>query len=336
LQKTLTDKTETEIAKVLEDNYGIYKIPIVSRMFGFIVNSFFVQKLCPTLVDVPPDERIYLEKLQAGLAKTGYSLADIRRIVVTHPHFDHFGAARTISEISGAEVWVAGEGAHWFEDFEREIHAEETARSAFLLEAGASRDEIREVDDYYSRATPLARSLEPARRLNEGDLFDLSAFQFTITSVPGHTPWCVLLHDVENKVAFSGDFLQTITSNPLIQRNAKTLPSYNSLKSYVKSLEKIDAAGLQITLPGHGDIIMDGSERAKQILALIRRRRKAVLHFLEESEQTSVSISHGLFPDLLPGRLFNAVSEVTAHLELLEEDRLVQRVGEHPARFFAL
>jgi hypothetical protein len=111
------------------------------------------------------------------------------------------------------------------------------------------------------------------------------------------------------------------------------MQSYNSLKSYITSLEKICTSGLQLALPGHGEIIEDGSRRARQILQVISERRKTILHFLKKPYQTPVEISHRLFPDLLPGRLFNAVSEVTAHLEILEENRLIQRVSNHPTRF---
>lgn len=328
-------RTGEGIRETLEHDYGIYKIPIVSKMFGFIVNSYFVEKPYPTLIDVPPDHKIYLDKLQIGLKEIGYSLADMKRIVVTHPHFDHFGAAQTISELSGAKVWVPHEGFFWFEHFEKEIHEEEIARTEFLLEAGANYHEVQEVNKYYRRATPLARSVLPVNYLREGDLVELSKLIFTITKVPGHTPWCILLHDIENRIGFSGDCLQTITSNPLIQRNVETLECYNSLKSYITSLKTIDAIGLQIALPGHGEVIENGSKKARQLLGIIQQRRTAVIESLKEGEQTPVKISRKLFPVLLPGRLFNAVSEISAHLEILETEGLVHKVGKHPVRYSA-
>src|SRR5208283_2985901 len=124
MAKTMSDKAQSEIAAMLQEEHGIHRIPIASRMFGFVVNTFFVEKPYPTLVDVPPDQGVYLEKLQSGLRKAGYSIGDIRRIIVTHPHFDHFGLARTIVEMTGAEVWVPGAAARWFEDFNGEIRKE--------------------------------------------------------------------------------------------------------------------------------------------------------------------------------------------------------------------
>ncbi len=137
MRKTLASKTELEIRKILAHDYGIHKISITGKMFDFAVNSFFVEKPYPTLIDVPPDHKVYLEKLQTGLKEICCSLYDIKLIIVTHPHFDHFGAAQTISELSGAEVWVTRKGAHWLQDFERESRSEEIARTEFLRQAGA-------------------------------------------------------------------------------------------------------------------------------------------------------------------------------------------------------
>ena len=91
---------------------------------------------------------------------------------------------------------------------------------------------------------------------------------------------------------------------------------------------------LKLALPGHGEIIWDGSEKAKEILVIIDQRREAILHFLKGAPQTAAEMSHKLFPDLLPGQLFNAISEVTAHVEILEEEGLIQRTGHYPIQYF--
>src|SRR5208283_5477020 len=113
---------------------------------------------------------------------------------------------------------------------------------------------------------------------------------------------------------------------------ARALASYNSVRSYRASLMKVRAMNLHAVLPGHGEIMEDGMKRILDILSVIDQRREVILDILKEPRQTPVEIGHWLFPGLLPGRLFNAISEITAHLEILEEDRLVARVGDHPAR----
>jgi glyoxylase-like metal-dependent hydrolase (beta-lactamase superfamily II) len=335
LGKIVPDNTELDIATILKDEYGIHKIAIASSKFGFVVNSFFVEKPYPTLIDVPPDDKTYLDKLQSGLQIAGHSIQDVKRIIITHPHFDHFGTARRIAEISQAEVWVAGEAVHWLEHFEKNIQTQQALRREFLLDSGATSFEIKEVERRYSKANPLARSVKPTRLLKEGDLFELSTFEFKVLKVPGHTPWCLLFHAIGNRIAFSGDFLQNITSNPLIQCNMKISEVYNSLESYIGSLETIANIPLQITLPGHGMIINDGSEEARKMLSMIDKRRQLILHFMEEPDQTPADISRKLFSRLSPAKSFNGISEITAHLEMLEKDGRVCRTGSRPVRFSA-
>src|SRR6185295_10519401 len=45
-------------------------------------------------------------QLEAGLSSMGRSVADIRPVLVTHGHPDHFGLAERLRETVGAGVWV--------------------------------------------------------------------------------------------------------------------------------------------------------------------------------------------------------------------------------------
>src|ERR1700720_3799409 len=44
-----------------------------------------------TLVDCGWKADDVLEALNAGLAEHGHTLADVRRLLITHVHFDHYG-----------------------------------------------------------------------------------------------------------------------------------------------------------------------------------------------------------------------------------------------------
>ncbi|MEZ4769178.1 MAG: MBL fold metallo-hydrolase [Caldilineales bacterium] len=57
-----------------------------------------------TLIDSGPDTEDALAALQAGLAALGYDVSDVRRVVITHSHVDHYGLAHRIAAAGGAEV----------------------------------------------------------------------------------------------------------------------------------------------------------------------------------------------------------------------------------------
>ena len=44
--------------------------------------------------------------LRAGLAAVGLRIADLRRILVSHGHVDHYGMAEVLAQESGAPVYV--------------------------------------------------------------------------------------------------------------------------------------------------------------------------------------------------------------------------------------
>ena len=153
----------------------IHRIRCSLPIPGATVNIYFVKEPVPTLIDAPPEGTRYLEELDAGLKAVGHSIRDIRRIIVTHPHFDHYGSARTINEMNRAEVWASKRGARWIEDHEKELHNEETYRALLLEKAGALPVEINDVNAYYREANCFAHGAKISRYLEDGDPFELAS-----------------------------------------------------------------------------------------------------------------------------------------------------------------
>lgn len=316
---------------------GIHTVRINTPIPDVKVNIYFIKEPVPTLIDAPPEEKLYLDELSAGLGAVGYSLEDIGRIIITHPHFDHFGSARAISDKSGAEIWISQGGARWLEGYETELHNEEMFRSMILKKAGAAASEIKFVTEFYRQANCFARGAKPARYLKRGDTFELASRSFAITEIPGHTPWCILIHDVNNATAFTGDFLvPDISSRPLVQWTDIMSKDYKTLKSYIASLKKVREMNLQIAFPGHGKIIRDPSKRIDDLLSFIDVKRRSILSILKKDRQTPLQIIRELFPDLPREGLFRAVSDVMAHLEMLEEDHLAETIDGTPVYFSAV
>jgi len=301
---------------------------------GATVNVYFVKEPVPTLIDAPAEGTTYLEELDAGLRTLGHSIHDIRRIIVTHPHFDHYGSARTINEMNRAEIWASKRGAHWIENYEEELHNEERCRALLLEKAGAAAVEIDYVNAYYREANCFAHGARISKYLEEGDTFELASLSFAVTEVPGHTPFCILLHACDNSLGFTGDFLlQDITSKPLVQWTDLRSPGYKTLKSYTESLKKVRGMSLKIALPGHGKIIRDPTKKIDELLKFIDERRATVRRALQKDGRTPIQIVREVYPNHPREGLFRAVSDVMGHLEMLEEDGLVERTDDHPVRF---
>lgn len=315
--------------------HGIHRLQIRTPFAVGTVNSYFVEEPTPTLIDVPPNGDPYLSDLRAGLVRLGYSLRQVKRIIVTHPHIDHCGSAAAITAESGAEIWVSRAGARWLERYDEELVDEEAFSEEFLQSAGVPKRWVEEViPRFFVGARELAGRVDVAHYMQEGDELALGGGLFRVAAVPGHTPWCMLIHDEAHGVAFSGDFLlKDISSNALCQRPDLLSGGYKSLKAYRASLLKVLGMKLKLVLPGHGDVIEQPSQRIEELLGFIDERRTLIRDILARGAQTPYQMMHALFPGLAGDEVFLAISEIIGHLEVLEEDGLAARLEGTPTRF---
>ena len=87
------------------------------------VNAYLFTDPEVVLVDTGPASPAAWEALTAGLASHGVSAADIQRVIVSHPHHDHFAQAGRLVQEGAAQVWIAEVGAPALLDRERVLAA---------------------------------------------------------------------------------------------------------------------------------------------------------------------------------------------------------------------
>ena len=161
--------------------------------------------------------------------------------------------------------------------------------------------------------------------LLDGENIRLSDRTFNVIHVPGHTPWCILLYNIEKGLAFAGDFLlKDISSNALIQKPSYVPEGYKSLKCYISSLKRVRDLGVEVALPGHGEIIVNPLERVDELLSFIESRKEDVLSVIRRGAKTVFQIVEVLFPSLPHNQLWLAVSEVIGYIELLEDEGFIE------------
>jgi glyoxylase-like metal-dependent hydrolase (beta-lactamase superfamily II) len=297
--------------------FHVFRIPIPFAVGS--INVYFIEAPCPTLIDVPPNGIFYRNHLEDALANVGYRVQDIRRIVVTHPHFDHFGLAKWIAEQSNADIWIHKDAANYLETYPGELTLDFRYYKRFLRLAAAPGKYNTYLGAFYKRAKTLGCQVNSPRCLEDGDEVELSSLKFRIMSVPGHTPYCILVYHPENRFAFTGDFLiNEITSNAVLQRPKRGAGKFKSLVQYVSSLEKVREMDLGFALTGHGEMIDNPAARINRILAFINSRQGEIIALLQSGPHSVFNLMEKMFPNLPPTEIFLGLSEVMGHLELLE------------------
>ena len=64
------------------------------------------------LIDCAMQETLYL--LVDSIRELGFNPRQIKKLLLTHGHFDHCGAARAIKEMSGCEIWLGKDDEYFF------------------------------------------------------------------------------------------------------------------------------------------------------------------------------------------------------------------------------
>jgi glyoxylase-like metal-dependent hydrolase (beta-lactamase superfamily II) len=232
----------------------------------------------------------------------------VTRIVITHFHPDHVGAAADLAELTGAtvhqgELDYAQSLAAWGE---RRIEGRlpEYMRTHGLPEEDL--DLLRRESAALAALVHLARDPEP---LAAGDRID----GWEVLHLPGHADGHLAL--LRDGVLIAGDsILGTITPNVGLYPDSAPDP----LADYLASLARIAELAPRVALAGHGEPVKDPASRAREIVSHHKERLEQAAAALEGGPVTAYQASLRLFSEPLSPQLRRfALAETRAHLEYL-------------------
>lgn len=285
------------------------------------INIYLLEGALPTLVDTGAKTSRTMSDLRQGLAAHGYQVADIRQIIITHAHADHFGLAAQIVAESGAQVLTHRRNLYWLTDYQNEwVRRYDFYRDVFL-QSGLTGELAQQVRDASAAMVRYADSVPVARLLDEGDTLDLDGALWQVLFTPGHAGGLICLHQAERRVLLSSDhLLKDITSNPLLEPPARgETVRRRSLVEYLASLRRVATLDLALALPAHGQPIHDPGALIRERLSFHHRRQACILALLNGGGRTAYQIAQSLWTDLSPLNIFLALSEVIGNLDVLED-----------------
>ena len=155
---------------------------------------------------------------------------NLEKIMLTHGHLDHVGAALEISKKLNIPII----GPHKDDIFWLELIPQQTQMFNF----------------------PPNSSFTPDQWLNEGDVVNVGEISFSVLHCPGHTPGHVIFFDSESKTAFVGDVL----FKGSVGRSDFPQGDHHTLISSINN-KLLPLGDDVIFIPGHGPNSTFGHER---------------------------------------------------------------------------
>jgi glyoxylase-like metal-dependent hydrolase (beta-lactamase superfamily II) len=232
----------------------------------------------------------------------------VERIVVTHFHPDHVGAAAPLAELTGApvhqgEVDYAQCLRAWGPDRSPERFVE------YMRQHGMPDDHVESMSSDGDRLASWVHYAPEPEPLVPGEHVD----GWEVLLLPGHADGHLAL--LRDGILIAGDtLLATISPNVGLYHEAHPDP----LGDYLGSLARIAELAPGVAFAGHGPTIDDPPGRARELIAHHRERLEATGAALDGTPRTAYDVSLVLFPDPLPRGLRRfALAETRAHLEYL-------------------
>lgn len=265
-----------------------------------------------------------LRRLDLALAQAGFGLEDVRLLVCTHSHSDHYGLAAPIVEGAGCELWMHPAWGHvrlMVDDPQVALEQRlEVARQSGVPPAGLERYRASRSND----DSGIEAVFEPDHDLLPGVEVETDLGAWQVYETPGHAPSHVVLHQPERKLMISGDHL--LGRTVLFFDHGH---SPDPVGEFLRSLDVVEPLEVDLVLPGHGRTFRDPqvkiAEARRQVEELLGKVRAS----LEQGEKTAFEIVGDIVGAENAGGvgsvwILQIVLSCLDHLAVLGEVRIVE------------
>ena len=247
---------------------------------------------------------------------------EVVRILITHFHPDHVGAAADVAAVTGAPVH---EGALDYSQCELvwgNPHWPQRIADWFLSH-GVPRESAEELIASGSVYAPFIRYQPDPVLVSEGERLD----GWELVAAPGHADGQLCL--LKEGVLVSADhLLGRISPTVGLWPESRLDPLGDFLGALARTIELEPT----LALPGHGEPILDPVGRARELVEHHRKRLEATEAVLADLPRSGFEVSFDLFGrELKPAARRFAVAETLSHLERLVREERAVRVEDNGA-----
>lgn len=237
-----------------------------------------------------------------------FNLSDIKRIIVTHAHIDHFGGLPFVRQHTAAPLGVHILDRRVLSNYEERVIVASQRLDTFLERAGVDQMHRQQLMGMYLFAKDVYHSTPVQFLLDEAE----PVAEMAVYHVPGHCPGQVCL-GVDDVLLTADHILASITPH----QAPESITLNMGLGHYLHSLDKIAALDdVRLALGGHEEPITNLRQRICEIRQFHEQRLQRILEICSQPASI-VDISRTLFGKVHSYHVLLALEETGAHVEYL-------------------
>lgn len=236
-----------EVEKVQDGLWSI-PVPIPANPLRYVLVYALELDDGVAIVDAGWDAEEAWDGLTGGLKTAGFDITDVKGVLVTHVHPDHYGLAGRVKETSGA--WIGLHPADADLLGARYEHVDQLVADTtdFLRLSGVPAAEAKELAGASLEIRKFVNQARPDRLFEDGQHLDLPGWNLQVVWTPGHSPGHVCFVDPDRRVLLAGDHvLPGITPNISIHPQQPG----NPLAQFLESLARVGALDVDEVLSAH-------------------------------------------------------------------------------------
>lgn len=288
------------------------------------------------MIDAGWDTEEAWDALNAGLGKAGYEVSDVKSVLVTHIHPDHYGLAGRVREESGAWIALHPADAEILPQRYMQMDGLLTRMQRHLLESGVPAVSLETMRGASMPVRGFVNAVFPDVLLEDGDRPEVPGWNLTAVWTPGHSPGHLCFYDSERRALLSGDHVL-----PRITPNISLHPQQtaNPLADFLDALDKVAALEVDEVLPAHEYRFRNLAQRIVQLREHHEHRLVEIGAALAEHPgSTAWEIAIGLtwsrpWSEITFWMQRAALGETLAHLIVLESRGAIRRSTGIPQRW---
>lgn len=323
----------------VRDGLWSIPVPIPNSPLRYVLVYAFELPDGVAIVDAGWDSEDAWQALVAGLRVVGFEPGDVRAVLITHMHPDHFGLAGRVRAESGAWIGMHPADAALVRLDESVIESLVAESRAQLSWTGAPEEVCGDFRSGPLATKQLLADRDPDVLIEDHDRIDLPGWDLRAVWTPGHSPGHLCFLERGHGVLLSGDHVL-----PRISPNISVQPQQlaNPLGDYLDSLRRVADIEADEVFPAHEYRFRGLRDRAESLVAHHDERlteiEKAVAAFPGSScwELTTRLSWSRPFDQMAPFQMRLAVRESLAHLVLLEIAGRVRREPGQVATWFVV